>query len=344
MQRAVRRSLLERKATTAPDTASLRLGVMPWLQATDWPRLRDAAQLVERLGFDHLWAPDHLYAVFGDPHQPVFEGWTVLSAWAASTERVRLGLLVGANTFRNPGLIGKMAVTLDHVSAGRAILGLGGAWFALEHAAHGIDFGGGPGERLDRLDEAVTAIRALLDGREVTLHGRAYRFDRLRHAPRPLQPRLPLMIGGSGERKTLPIVARHADMWNAMGSAEELRRKDEVLRRHCQQVGRDDAQIERTVACKLLIRRDPTVAQDAWRNILAANGTVPEDVEHSWVGTPEQIAERLSAYLAIGFRTLIVELPAPYDEETMERLVGEVRPLVVGRVAREMESRSGAAP
>ena len=119
----------------------VRLGVLLWNQATDWPAYEDAARRVDQLGYDHLWAWDHLYAIFGDPLQPIFEGWMSLAAWAKTTRRVRLGLLVGANTFRNPGLTAKLATTLDHLSDGRAILGIGGAWFGTEHRANGIEFG-----------------------------------------------------------------------------------------------------------------------------------------------------------------------------------------------------------
>ncbi len=146
----------------------------------------DAAKRVDRLGYDHLWTWDHLYAIFGDPYQPIFEGYTTLAAWAMATEQTRLGLLVGANTFRNPGLVAKTIATLDHISDGRAILGLGGAWFDLEHQAHGIDFGSGFGQRLDWLDESVAAIRRLLDGETVTSEpGGHYPFDDLRSTIRP---------------------------------------------------------------------------------------------------------------------------------------------------------------
>ena len=139
---------------------------------------------VDRLGYAHLWTWDHLYAIFGDPYQPIFEGWSLLNAWARETEQTRLGLLVGANTFRNPGLVAKNATTLDHVSDGRAILGIGGAWMELEHQAHGIDFGTGFGQRLDWLDESVGAMRRVLDGESVTSEpGGRYAFDDLRHAP-----------------------------------------------------------------------------------------------------------------------------------------------------------------
>src|SRR5712691_4576060 len=201
----------------------MRLGVLLSSQAATWSELLDAAKRVDRLGYDHLWLWDHLLAVFGDPQQPVFEGWTTLAAWAVTTGRVRLGLMVSANTFRNPVLVAKMATTIDHASRGRAILGLGAAWFEPEHRAFGIDFGRSPGERLGWLDDAAGIVRDLLDGKDVTLHSKKYTLERARIAPLPLQARLPVMIGGSGERKTLRIVARYADMWNAAGSPETLR-------------------------------------------------------------------------------------------------------------------------
>ncbi len=225
----------------------ISLGALLWNQAADYAEMREAARRVDALGYDHLWAWDHLYAIYGDPYQPILEGWSLLNAWAEATERVRLGLLVGANTFRNPTLVAKLATTLDHVSGGRAILGLGGAWFELEHRAHGIDFGSGDGERLDRLDEAVGIIRRVLDGEEVTHEGRFYRADALVGLPRPVQPHLPILIGGGGEKKTLRTVARYADISNVFGDPETLRRKDAVIRAHCADVGRDEREIERSV-------------------------------------------------------------------------------------------------
>src|SRR3712207_629442 len=163
-----------------------------------------------------------------------------LGGLAGMTKRARLGLLVGANTFRNPGLVAKMATTLDHMSGGRAILGLGGAWFEYEPTAHGIDFGRSPGERLRWLDEAAAAIRAVLDGGSATSEeGARYAFRELRQEPWPLQQRLPIMIGGGGEKKTLRTVAKYADMWNTSGSVERLQRKMEVLDQHCADVGRN---------------------------------------------------------------------------------------------------------
>jgi alkanesulfonate monooxygenase SsuD/methylene tetrahydromethanopterin reductase-like flavin-dependent oxidoreductase (luciferase family) len=309
-----------------------RLGVLLWSQATDWPEFEASAMKIDRLGYEHLWTWDHLYAIFGDPYQPIFEGYTSLAAWAKVTERVRLGLLVGANTFRNPGLTAKLAVTLDHISHGRAILGIGGAWFEQEHTEYGIEFGSGFGERLTWMDEAADAMRALLDGEAVTSQpAGAYRFKSLRLLPRPVQSKLPIMIGGSGERKTLRSVAKYADMWNAMGTPEKLRHKLDVLRDHCEAVGRDIGEIELTVGCKPIIRSTEAEARRVWQAQMAHNRTPMSDVEDDdtfWVGTPEQVAQEMIDRAALGFRTYIAELAAPYDDETIERWIGEVKPMV----------------
>ncbi len=215
-------------------TTDVRFGINLWSQAGTWVELLDAARRVDRLSYDTLWTWDHVDAIVGDQHQPVFEGWGLVNAWAAATERVRLGVLVTANTFRNPGLVTKSAVTLDHISGGRAILGLGAAWHAAEHEAHGIDFGSGFGERIDWLGEAVTAVRGLLDGATVTsVPGGRYAFRGLRHAPAPVQAHLPLMIGGSGRQKTMRIVAQHADMWNALGTPALAAELSGVLDQRC---------------------------------------------------------------------------------------------------------------
>jgi alkanesulfonate monooxygenase SsuD/methylene tetrahydromethanopterin reductase-like flavin-dependent oxidoreductase (luciferase family) len=310
----------------------LKLGILPWSQAATWPEILAVAQRIDGLGYDHLWAWDHLYAIFGDPYQPIFEGWTLLTAWAMATERTRLGLLVGAVTFRNPGLVAKVAATLDHVSHGRAILGLGGAWFDLEHQAHGIDFGSGVGQRLDWMDETLGACRALLDGGTVTSPpGGHYAFDALRQEPRPVQRHLPIMIGGSGEKKTLRSVARHADMWNGMGSLDTMRHKIGVLKAHCADVGRDPSEIEFTLGVKLTIRDSVAEAERVMQAAMRHNRTPMARVEGDttfWQGTPEQIAERLAPYVELGFQTIISEHPAPYDDETLERFIKEVKPLV----------------
>jgi alkanesulfonate monooxygenase SsuD/methylene tetrahydromethanopterin reductase-like flavin-dependent oxidoreductase (luciferase family) len=310
----------------------LKTGILLWSQAATWPDMLDAAKRVDRLGYDHLWTWDHLYAIFGDPYQPIVEGWTALAAWAMATERTRLGLLVGANTFRNPGLTAKLASTLDQISNGRAILGIGGAWFDLEHRAHGIDFGSGFGQRLDWMDESVGAMRAVLDGASVTSEpGGHYAFDDLRHQPLPIQRRLPILIGGSGEKKTLRSVARYADMWNAMGPLEVMAHKVDVLREHCATVGRDIDEIEFTLGVKLTIRDSKAEAERVRWAAMEHNRTPRAEVEDDdtfWQGSPEEIADQLRPYVELGFRTVISEQPAPYDVETFERFIGEVKPLI----------------
>jgi alkanesulfonate monooxygenase SsuD/methylene tetrahydromethanopterin reductase-like flavin-dependent oxidoreductase (luciferase family) len=314
--------------------SEVKLGVLLWSQAAEWPAFEAAARRVDELGYDSLWTWDHLYAIFGDPYQPIFEGWTALGALAKITPRVRLGLLVGANTFRNPGLVAKQATTLDHISDGRAILGIGGAWFELEHTAHGIEFGASPGERLTWLDEAVGAMRSALDGEPVTSPPDGhYAFDDLRQQPLPLQEHMPIMIGGSGERKTLRTVAKYADQWNAMGSVEKLRHKNEVLRRHCDEVGRDESEILRTAGCKPIIRDTEGEARRLWEAQMEHNRTPMSDVlddDTFWVGTPEQVAEKMIERREIGFSTFLAEMAAPYDDETLARWIGEVKPMVDG--------------
>ena len=310
----------------------MRLGVLPWGQATDWPQLEGAARRLDELGYDHIWAWDHLHAIFGDPDQPFFEGWMTLAGWGKVTTRARLGLLVGANTFRNPGIVAKMVTTLDHQTAGRAILGLGGAWFEHEHIAHGIEFGSGFGQRLDWLHESVAAIRTVLDGAAATSpEGGHYRFQQLQQLPLPVQARLPIMIGGSGEKKTLRTVATYADIWNAMGTPEFLRHKLEILREHCAAVGRDISEIELTVGCKPVIRDTEAEARRVWEAQMAHNRTPLADVlddDTFWFGTPEQTAGRMREYRELGFDTFIAEMAAPHDVETMERWIGEVKPMV----------------
>jgi len=299
----------------------MRFGAQPWSQATDWPDLRDVALATERAGWDAVYTWDHLMAIQGPWRQPIFEGWAVLAAWAALTSRIRIGLMVGANTFRNPG---HTAATLDHISNGRAILAIGGAWFEREHEAHGIDFGAGVGERLDRLDEAVMLMRRLLDGETIDHAGRFYTFKDAVHAPLPIQAHLPILIGGSGPKKTLRTVAAYADAWNTSGAPDEFAARDAILVAHCADVGRDPAQIERTVSFPIIIRDDPADAEGALRALLDHNhidtlGDIP-----NLLGSPDAIAERLRPYRELGMVEVVVRLPAPFDAETIER-IGEVR-------------------
>ena len=311
----------------------MRFGAAFWIQRTDWPSLRDACLAAERAGWDSVWLDDHLLADEGDPDDPKLEGWSTLAAVASVTERVRLGLLVSANTFRNPGLTAKLATTLDHISGGRAILGIGGGWFEREHEAFGIDFGGGFGERLDRLDEAVLLIRRLLDGETVTADGDWYRFVDARCEPRPVQPRLPILIGGSGPRKTLRTTARYADLWNAYGTPETIAASDAILREHCATVGRDSGEIARTVTLDVVVRDDVASARDAFAGWSAIHGLGAKDGAASGaryvrlLGPADAIAAEIDRYATIGVDEVIWIFRHPFDLDTIERL-GEVRALL----------------
>ena len=312
------------------EPTELKLGILAWNQYTDWASLERVGRRVDELGDDSLWTWDHLYPIVGDPNGPIFEGWMTLAAWAEVTERVTLGLMVGANTFRNPALFAKMATTLDHISAGRTILGIGGAWFRTEHVAYGIDFGSGFGQRLNWLDEAVQIMRGMVDGTEPS-GSKRYTTKGVRNDPPPIQQHLPILIGGGGERKTLQTTARYADAWNIAGSVDRVRGKDEVLRRWCAEVGRDESEIERTLGFDLtVLRDDPAEAERVGREIGRHQGG---SGGASFTGTTEQLAQALVPYVELGFRHILFDQAAPFDDETLERIVTEVRPMLLDRVA-----------
>jgi F420-dependent oxidoreductase-like protein len=310
-------------------TSGVKLGLLCWNQYTSWQDLRATAVRADELGYDEIFTWDHLYPIVGSWQGPMLEAWMVLSAWAEATSRARIGLMVGANTFRNPALVAKMATTLDIISGGRAMLGIGGAWFEREHAAFGFEFGESPGERLRWLEEAARIMRGMLHGEEPSGE-RYYRTSEVRNDPPPVQPHLPLLVGGGGERKTLRIVARYADACNVGGGFESVKRKDEVLRRHCAEVGRDESEIERTAAVGVcIIRDDPAEAERVFEATFRHNGGA-RPWEDQLVGTPQQVADKLRLYLGIGFRHFSVGCPPPYDAESMERLISEVKPMLEG--------------
>jgi len=298
----------------------MQFGLQLWSQQTTWPAFRDAALAAEDSGWHSVWTWDHVLAIFGPWEQPIFEGWSVLNGLAPLTSKVRLGLMVGANTFRNPGQTAKLASTLDHLSNGRAVLGIGGAWFDREHDAYGIDFGSGVGERLDRLDESVMLMRRLLDGERFSHAGRFYTMHDALLAPRPIQGHLPILVGGSGPRKTLRTVARRADAWNTAGTVEEARARLDILAGHCADVGRDPATIEKTVSFPIVLRDDPAAAGDAYGALLAANGIDDMGNVPVLLGSPAAVADAIRPYRELGFETIIVRMPAPYDPETIERM------------------------
>jgi alkanesulfonate monooxygenase SsuD/methylene tetrahydromethanopterin reductase-like flavin-dependent oxidoreductase (luciferase family) len=283
-----------------------------------------ALETAEAAGADDLWIDDHLLTDEGEASDPKLEGWTTLAAAAAVTTRARLGLLVAANTIRNPGLTAKLATTLDQISGGRAILGLGGGWFEEEHEMFGIDFGSGVGERLDRLAESVAIVRRLLDGERFSHDGRFYRIRDALAAPRPIQPHLPILIGGQGPMKTLPIVARFADLWNAYGVPAGLAESDAILRERCAEVARNPATIERTVNLNVVVRSDRASAQRDWASYSAKHRPREGEGQLLVGGSEAEVVDALAAYAEIGFRHPILIFRSPWDLETI-RSLGAIR-------------------
>jgi alkanesulfonate monooxygenase SsuD/methylene tetrahydromethanopterin reductase-like flavin-dependent oxidoreductase (luciferase family) len=306
----------------------VKIGALCWNQYTDWQSLLQAGVRADELGYTSLWTWDHVYPIVGDSHGPNYEGWLTITAWAQATRQIRIGLMVGANPFRAPTLVAKMATTLDHISGGRVILGIGAAWFEEEHHDFGFEFGSGAPERLRWLGEALPIMRGMLDGTEPTARGDQYHSQHTRNLPAPVQAHLPICIGGGGEKVTLKLVARYADLNNLGGGFDKVRTKEAILLQHCETVGRDPATIERTsnigVVC---IRDDRAEAERLFRENFERNC-----VAHPWtdqpVGTPEDVAEKLAPYVRLGYRHLIAGFPSPYDEESMTRYATEVRPLL----------------
>ena len=229
-------------------------------------------------------------------------------------------------------IVAKAISTLDHASGGRAILGIGGAWFDYEHEHHGIPFGKSIGERLTWLDESVAAMRGLLNGDTVTSPaGGHYNFSELTHAPLPIQKRVPIMIGGNGRTKTLLTLAKYGDMWNGFGDPNTLKELDGVLKEHCAAVGRNEKEIARTANIWMVIRDTEEEARTVWEAQAKHNKVDVKEItepNRPMLGTPQHVATQLRAYMDAGIDTALVELPAPYDHQTIERLMLEVKPLV----------------
>ena len=210
-------------------------------------RAARCAVLAEEAGFDAISVPDHVHqnGTGGGPASPMFEAYTLLGALAMRTTSVKLYALVSPVTLRNPGLLAKAVTTLDVISGGRAILGLGAAWDADEHAAYGVPFPG-TGERFDRLDEALSVCKSLIDHEQSSVEGEHYSFTDAYNVPRPIRGSIPILVGGGGEKRTLDLVARYADACNVFGDAATVRHKFTVLQAHCDRVGRDYSEITRT--------------------------------------------------------------------------------------------------
>jgi F420-dependent oxidoreductase-like protein len=246
----------------------------------------------------------------------MLEGNTVLAALAARTRRMNLGLMVGGVTYRNPALLAKITTTLDVLSSGRAILGIGAAWFEDEHRSYGFDFPALP-ERLERLEEALQIARAMFTHEQASFAGRHYRIENAINSPQPIRGDIPILVGGSGERKLLRLVARYADASNVFGDLERVRHLVAVLEGHCESVGRDPAEITKTRLGTLAIGRTREQAERKV-DLLRARGIPEERLQMTLtVGGPDEVAEQARELLEAGLDGLIFNLP---DVEDLENL------------------------
>ena len=222
----------------------VRFGIKMSQQIHSVDAQRDAWRIADEAGFDHIWPFDHLIALGQDPTAPILDGWTTLAAVAENTKRARIGLNVTGNLYRHPGLLAKIAVTVDHLSKGRLEFGIGAAWNEPEFKQQGLPFPS-PADRIRMLDESIRAIKLLWSEPRVTFKGRFYQFDEAIAEPKPVQkPHPPIWIGGSGPKRTLRVVARHADVWNGGGQGpDETKDLLRILDEHCVKVKRDRATI-----------------------------------------------------------------------------------------------------
>ncbi len=284
-------------------------------------RVAAIAGTAERSGFDSVWVMDHLYQIpgVGPRTDPMLEGYTTLAGIAARTSTVRLGTLVTGVTYRNPAFLAKVVTTLDIVSSGRAILGIGAAWNEDEHRGYGYEF---PPirERLDRLEEAVQICRAMFTQESPSFEGRYYRIHTVLNHPRPIQPGgPPIMIGGSGERRTLRLVAQYADICNLFGDVATIRQKLAVLEQHCEAVGRDPSTIVKTRLGGLVIAPTRTEAERKLAEA-SARRQMPVEMARAYfiAGDPDTIAEEVQAYLEAGLDGMIFNMPDAQDLAPVE--------------------------
>jgi F420-dependent oxidoreductase-like protein len=304
----------------APITLDLHLPNFNFPDTTPeslFERLVGIAQTAERSGFSSITVMDHLHQIRGIGPRDIWmlEGNTILGGLAARTERVSIGLLVGGVVYRNPALLAKVTTTLDIISGGRAVLGIGAAWNDEESHAYGIDF---PPlkERFERLEDALRIARLMFTQPESSFAGRHYAIDGALNNPQPLRGDIPILIGGSGERKTLRLVAQYADGCNVFGDVERVRHLMGVLERHCEAVGRDPAEITKTRNCVFVAGRTHEEAQRKLSELVS-----PGRRELVLAGEPDELAEQAQAFKDAGIEGLTGSIPDAHDPEAVE-LVG----------------------
>jgi F420-dependent oxidoreductase-like protein len=276
-------------------------------------RIVEIAQTAEESGFDSFWVMDHYHQIgmIGPPSDPMLECYTLLSAVAARTSRVKLGAMVTGVTYRNPAFLAKVVTTLDIVSSGRAILGIGAAWNEDESRAYGYEWPT-TAERFERLEDALQICRSMFTNPQSTVKGARHHVDGAFNIPQPVQPGGPrILIGGGGERKTLRLVAQYADMWNGFGDPEGIRHKVEVLAQHCRHAGRDPSEILKTRLGTIIVGTDPREVERRKTEWQSIRGVDDEALASMLVwGMPDELGDRVQPFLDAGLDGLIFNMPA----------------------------------
>jgi alkanesulfonate monooxygenase SsuD/methylene tetrahydromethanopterin reductase-like flavin-dependent oxidoreductase (luciferase family) len=324
--------VLEASTPIGAARVAAKIGFNPFTQSTTWQELRAAVQLAEQVRYDSTWIDDHLLSDLGSADQPKLEAWTTLAALAASTETIRLGHLVTSVHFRNPALLAKMAAMADQISNGRFILGLGAGWYGEECHAFGITFPQRVQDRLQALRETAQATRALLAGEECTVAGAYVTTNSLKLSPPPLQDPLPILIGGSGEKVLLRIVAEHADLSNFFLDPPCMAQRLAALDAHLDTVGRNRNEVARTMSTPpVVLREDPIAAKAILSRQFLMNQSIMDTAAEQWATTPDLLIAALQPYMQLGVSHIMLGVLAPFDHETIERFARDVRPNLVQR-------------
>ena len=293
--------------------------------AEKWNVAVDVALRAEQLGFHSIWVYDHFHNVPRPAHEAVFECWTTMAAISQRTSRIRLGQMVGCNSYRNPGLLAKITSTLDVISGGRLEWGIGAGWYENEYRGYGFEFPK-PKDRIGMLRESVEIVKSMWTNAETTYDGKYYKTVRANCDPKPLQkPTPPVWIGGGGEQLTLRVVAEHADCSNFGGKPDEWAHKREILKGHCAAVGRDEAEIRKTWSPEVFIRSTEKELAERTKGGLWGD-SVENWRDNNLVGTPEQVAEKVATYVGLGCSGFIPWCADYPDTETMELLAAKVMP------------------
>jgi len=326
-------ALLVALLTSAPALAAdapaphVKFGIQTPNQDVSWDQLLAIWKEADALGFDSAWVYDHFIPIFGNQDGPCLEGWTALAALAQATEHIRVGVLVTGNTYRNPALLAKMATTVDQISRGRLVLGIGAGWFERDHTAYGFDFGT-PHERAKKLEEALQVITKLWNDDHPSFTGKYYKLDHAPFAPPNVQkPHPPIVIGGQGERWIVPLVARYGDGWNAVTGvgADGIRDRRKIIADECRRIGRTPCPTEVSALLPLVAITSIPLAGPAVR--LGARVLVGQRIAKDVIAdSPDAVRNRIREYADAGVTEIVLSLRPPFDRDLLRKFSQEIMP------------------